>query len=314
MRHKNIFIFALLLVVSFGCKSTSYKNQKGNNMKNEAFTFDHFRIETDMMNREEVYVGEKTDNGTYLECFVPIKHYNYETKKNEERKMMVKAIAGDQQLYDEVCKLFEECDVKSWDGFFGDKPENGREFGNMSFQFILTAPKKTIMARGDNDFPETFDKLMDGIDIIFKNNEAVKTEKAPIAFQSFRIEEHGTMAEEEVYVAEKTGDNVHVEYYICRKKWNNDTKDYDETKIRSQAKDGDQQLYDEVCKLLAECAVDEWSGFHGENPPGLYDGSSMQFEATLTDGTKIGASGTNNFPVKYWELKQGIKRILSDKE
>ena len=57
-----------------------------------------------------------------------------------------------------------------------------------------------------------------------------------------------------------------------------------------------QQLYDEVCQLFSECRIDKWDGFSGKNPHGVYDGSMMNFMATLTERGGEAKASPNRAP------------------
>lgn len=132
-----------------------------------------------------------------------------------------------------------------------------------------------------------------------------------IEFDSFRLEIHGMSALAEVYAGEKTEKGVHLEYFLSRKSWDDSINDYSETKMMVHAIDGGQQLYDEVCQLFSECRIDKWDGFSAKNPHGVYDGSMMNFMATLSDGSTIFASGSNNFPKNYGEFKSALRKMTT---
>ena len=67
---------------------------------------------------------------------------------------------------------------------------------------------------------------------------------------------------------------------------------------------------EEVLTRLNDCRIMKWNGFNGPNPPGLLDGTMFRFEAVLNSGEKIRASGSNNFPKHYRELKDWFYTVL----
>ena len=64
-----------------------------------------------------------------------------------------------------------------------------------------------------------------------------------------------------------------------------------------------------IIELLNGCGIMKWDGFHGKQPRYMVDGEMFTFEATVNDGDKIHASGSNNFPKGFWELRNGLRKI-----
>ena len=69
---------------------------------------------------------------------------------------------------------------------------------------------------------------------------------------------------------------------------------------------GGADLLAKVDSLWTEGKVSRWAGFQGENPPGVLDGGGFRFDATLTDGTRFHAYGSNNYPEGYRIFNKGI--------
>ena len=134
-------------------------------------------------------------------------------------------------------------------------------------------------------------------------------DKNMLSIESFRLEINTMMANDFVYAGQKTDKGFHLEYFLSSKHWDDNISDYAEDKYIVHAINGDQQLYQEVCTLLTTCQIDTWNGFRGENPPGLLDGSMMNFTAKLDDGTTIYAHGTNNFPKNFRTLEDGLREL-----
>lgn len=130
-------------------------------------------------------------------------------------------------------------------------------------------------------------------------------------FESFKLIQNGTTAQSTVYEGQKTDTGVHLEYYIYDEYWDNSISGYTENRFTIREIDGDETLYKEISALFGKCRVDKWSGFHGENPPGTLDGSSMRFEAILSNGAKVNASGTNNFPKNYRAFSNSIHDLIT---
>ena len=63
-------------------------------------------------------------------------------------------------------------------------------------------------------------------------------------------------------------------------------------------------------KLLNDCGVLSWDGFHGAHPRGVADGTMFNLRATVNGGTRIYATGSENFPRHYRDLTDGLYEIL----
>lgn len=63
-------------------------------------------------------------------------------------------------------------------------------------------------------------------------------------------------------------------------------------------------------KLLNDCKLLSWDGFHGAHPRGVKDGTMFTLEATVNDGVRIWAEGSQNFPRYYREFTDKLNEIL----
>ena len=61
-----------------------------------------------------------------------------------------------------------------------------------------------------------------------------------------------------------------------------------------------------VLQLLNECRILSWDGFCGKHPHGVLDGTMFTLTAVVNDGKKIYASGSENFPPRFREFRDGI--------
>lgn len=66
-----------------------------------------------------------------------------------------------------------------------------------------------------------------------------------------------------------------------------------------------------IIKLLNDCKMLSWNGFHGANPRGVRDGWMFELEAELNDGVIIRAEGSNNYPRHYREVMDVVNYILN---
>ena len=70
------------------------------------------------------------------------------------------------------------------------------------------------------------------------------------------------------------------------------------------------QPTDVIIKLLNDCKVMRWDGFIGPNPRHVRDGYMFFLTATVNDGKRIRAEGSNNYPKHYDTFKRAIDKML----
>ena len=277
----------------------------------KSIKFDDFKIEIRGTTREtEVYKGKATECGIHLEHYLSYMERDDFTQTMKEIKTNVQTINSGQELYDEMCQLFGQYEIDTWSDFDGKSPEGLYDGSSMSFEAKIFEPSyydgkhpHTIFARGNNNFPNHYREFTDALYDIF--NEAKKNPQM-LDIESFKLQTSYAMGYRYVYAGQKTPQGIRLEYYLPV--YNHQTGNND--KFILNAIDGDQQRYEEVCRLLTTCQVDTWSDFDGSNPPGLYDGSSMNFEATASCGTRYYGHGSNNFPSGYNHLDWTLGGML----
>ncbi|MBR5739312.1 MAG: hypothetical protein IKY02_04915 [Lachnospiraceae bacterium] len=71
---------------------------------------------------------------------------------------------------------------------------------------------------------------------------------------------------------------------------------------------------EEVLKVLNDCRLLSWDGFHGPHPKGVLDGKMFRLEAFVNGGRRIFADGSQNFPKHYRELTDWLYQTLNRKE
>ena len=70
---------------------------------------------------------------------------------------------------------------------------------------------------------------------------------------------------------------------------------------------------DSVLKLLNDCEVAAWDGFHGAHPKDVKDGIMFSLKATVNGNKNIQAEGSENFPKHFKEFWHGLDAILRSK-
>ncbi len=71
---------------------------------------------------------------------------------------------------------------------------------------------------------------------------------------------------------------------------------------------------DEIIKLLNDCGIMSWNGFHGKHPRGIKDGVMFRFDAKVNGGEDIHADGSQNYPKHYHDLADWLYGTLNKKE
>ncbi|MBQ7474377.1 MAG: hypothetical protein IJS78_00495 [Clostridia bacterium] len=67
-------------------------------------------------------------------------------------------------------------------------------------------------------------------------------------------------------------------------------------------------------RLMNACRLLSWDGYHGKRPKGIKDGTDFIFKATLNEGKKIYATGSQRFPPYYRKFTDGLNEILREGE
>ncbi len=67
----------------------------------------------------------------------------------------------------------------------------------------------------------------------------------------------------------------------------------------------------EIIDLLNSCALVRWDGFHGAHPKDVLDGQMFSLTATVNEGQRVRAEGSENFPAGYKTLIRSLNQILN---
>ena len=135
----------------------------------------------------------------------------------------------------------------------------------------------------------------------------------PMDVKSFKLVQTDMSSQRYVYEGYKTENGVHLEYYISTNEWDDTVSDYAECRDIVREIDGDENLFQKLCELFGNCRVGEWAGFHGYNSQVL-DGSSMSFNAVLTDGSEVNSDGNNSFPKNYTTFTRELNKLITSEK
>ena len=72
---------------------------------------------------------------------------------------------------------------------------------------------------------------------------------------------------------------------------------------------GGEEFYNQVLSLLNEYHVGSWNGFHGNNPPGVRDGTMFEMHGVINGDVRLYATGSNNFPKGYHNFLTALKEL-----
>jgi len=152
--------------------------------------------------------------------------------------------------------------------------------------------------------PDT-DKAGDG-----ENHEPENSEpETDMSVSSFELLENNCSAQEEGYTYSFDGTKAVLKSIIRSSDYVG--SEYVHTDRVVNLIEGGRELADTVNALFKQNRVNRWKDFVGKNPPGVLDGTTMNFEAKLSDGTKIYATGSNNFPKNYRKFIDGLYRMVN---
>ena len=110
-----------------------------------------------------------------------------------------------------------------------------------------------------------------------------------------------TMRGRSEYEIVNEGDKAVVSFYLLN---------YSEDKEKKQPEKSAECANEEVIRILNECKISKWDGFHGKHPKHVKDGTMFSFNAMVNDGWKIFADGSQNFPKNYGVLKDWFRSVL----
>lgn len=69
---------------------------------------------------------------------------------------------------------------------------------------------------------------------------------------------------------------------------------------------------EKVIKLINDCKLLSWDGFHGAHPKGVLDGIMFTLKAVVNGTEKIYAEGSQNFPKHYRDFTDGLYKLLNE--
>lgn len=136
------------------------------------------------------------------------------------------------------------------------------------------------------------------------NRKQSEAKKAQIeSFEIITLHTSGMRYSADVEIVMK-GDNAEVSQYQIRHRYPENERILEKRVLVSD---------DIMLKLLNECKLLSWDGFHGKHPRGVLDGTMFSLSAIVNGGKKIRADGSQNFPKHYRDFTGGLYEMLNEK-
>ena len=137
--------------------------------------FQRFSLsESGMSAQSYVYEGHKTETGVHLEHFIRSEYWDNTVSGNVEQRTVIRAIDGDDALYQKVCTLFGACRIDQWADFRGDNAPDVLDGSSMGFTAVL-ADGTEITASGRNNFPKNYRTFTDELNKLITAEEIRST-------------------------------------------------------------------------------------------------------------------------------------------
>ena len=137
-------------------------------------------------------------------------------------------------------------------------------------------------------------------------------------FKNLRVGKSGEITTFEIVTLRESGMRYTVEYEIILKNGQAEISRYgiryhqhkDERILERRA------LCDvnSILKVFNDCRILSWDGFNGPHPKGVLDGIMFSFHATVNEGQKISAHGSQNFPRYYKDFTGALHTLLENQK
>jgi len=134
-----------------------------------------------------------------------------------------------------------------------------------------------------------------------KNKDRICHTQAKIeSFSTVTLRESGMRGLTE-YEIVMNGENAEISFYWINYTQGKDCRELDRRTVCGK---------ETVIRLLNDCNVPSWDGFVGNHPKWVLDGTSFTFNASVNQGGKIYAHGSENFPKHYREFVNALNNFL----
>ena len=137
---KKLLICLTLLCCSllvFSACATGRDNDQ-DNYGGDPMEFERFSLSTSGTTAEShVYEGYRTESGVHLAYYTSTSWWDNTVSDYVESRYVIRAMDGDDALYQTLCALLGDCRINEWAGFRGANPPDVLDGSSMSFQATL---------------------------------------------------------------------------------------------------------------------------------------------------------------------------------
>ena len=184
-----------------------------------------------------------------------------------------------------------------------DPSESTSEFSEKSVHTEHSTEEQQSSEISANSMPENSNDNQQSSQAVSEGSIDMK--KLP-QIEKITMTVNGSMAYTTEYEVLRTENGVTVSKYEGPWNYHDDTTREDFLDMR---KEGDEDLYNQICKAASDCGVKSWDGF-SRSFSDVCDGESISVNATI-DGKAISAHGYVAKPDGYREFVQILNDILS---
>ena len=117
--------------------------------------FTSFRLsKRGMAAQSSVFEGYRKESGIHLEYYICTDFWGADASEYAQTRNVIRAFDGDEEVFQELCDLFDACGIDEWAGFHG-YDSRVLDGSSMRFEAVL-ADGTEVHAGGTNSFPKNF--------------------------------------------------------------------------------------------------------------------------------------------------------------
>ncbi len=127
-----------------------------------------------MMFGSDVLEAIKTDEGVHLSNYWCTEQWSEDAKEYVENRAYSREFDAGQDVYEQIVRLAEECNMTGWNNFHGANPPGVLDGTSFSFEAVLE-DGTTILASGSNNFPQNYGTFTKGFRTLIVTTDVTST-------------------------------------------------------------------------------------------------------------------------------------------